>query len=654
MLFILLYSICLVVPGWALLSSLRITGFTNWYLYPISSLGVFVVMSVVFSLFNFPVSWFAVSYFLVVLGLIAMAVKTRYPSLPKFSDWETVSISGNWPIILPAGLFSVLLFYGISVGPYMEIPGDPLWHILKIGEAIEHWVAGEVWEFKAKKDVLLAPNYHWYHFCGWLIELTGANLQRAMASIWIVNFILFTSAFYAFAIRVFKDTELSDLQQKCASALAVVFLLLHFGIGSFSYLRYYAFAPSFIALIGYWSMVIVIWDFLSGRSGLVKAVLLGGFLAFTTMLLHHQEVLFMAVMAVLITGAMFWRWLCAGGSFPWKSRWKDPGLRLKKNRSAQIVCLCFLLVIIGYLVIHGYLYFSRVRNHALEGGWLMPVSHTIPLLKHLFILKPNWQFYQVLTVWGIWGYAVYFFHMRKVKFPVVVVAGIWAPLWTVFNPVFIDFFLRLSFPEVVWRLVYIVPMELALSLLVVLWFQDFSWKTGRAFSYRTVGSLTLILITILLLWPFTTSILSNQYAKFGMLSSVNKEADHRHLNDLVTYLEQISETQLLTDQITGYVINAFTQHRYNGHKFYGHGALNTRDAEYKIEDFNSYQQGILVINQRQGSMSDTGRVSGHWPVNIRLYSKWYSQEFLQFISDNPNHFKLLETLPEISIYRISP
>ena len=561
MLFALLYAFCLIIPGWTILSLFRITGIANGYLYPIASLGFFIGLSVLFSLADLPVSWFSTSYFLFVFCLLAVVLGRLFPVLGREVDWSQITTGIEWKFILPSVVLAVSLFYAITVGPYMEIPGDPLWHMLKIGNAVEHWSTSEIWAFKIKKEVLTTPNYHWYHFCGWLISLTKTNFQQAMNSIWVVNFATFTTAFYWFAMRLFRDTKLSDLQRTWAAILAVVFLVLHFGIGPFSYVRYYVFAPSFMALIGYWSVLIVIWDFLSGRTGILKTVLLGGFLSFATMLLHHQEVLFIGVMAVLLTGAMFWRWLFSGTGYPWQ----DLGPRLRNSRSAQIICASFLLVIVGYLILHGYLYISRVRNYALEGGWLMPVSQTAPILKHLFILKPSGQFYQVLTVWGVWGYLAYFLHARKVAFPLVVAAGIWSPLWTVFNPVFIDFFLRMTYPEVVWRLVYIVPMELALALLVVTWWADFSMKKIQSSKLGVIISGLFIILSFTLLWPFNTSFVNNQYDKFGMLKSVNEDMDQRLLNDLITHLERISKTQVLTDQITGYVVNAFTKHQYNGH-----------------------------------------------------------------------------------------
>ena len=87
-------------------------------------------------------------------------------------------------------------------------------------------------------------------------------------------------------------------QQLSAAVLAVVLTLLHFGIGPFSYVRYYALAPAFMAFTGYWAALILVWNWLKGHGGMAKTILLVGFLGTTTMVLHQQEALFIAVMSV--------------------------------------------------------------------------------------------------------------------------------------------------------------------------------------------------------------------------------------------------------------------------------------------------------------------------------------------------------------------
>ena len=649
----LIYILCLVVPGWAWLSLFGINHKEVWFFYPVASLGFFIALSVTFTLFSITPSLalFSTGYFLLVIGLVVLATPKPLPKL-NVSRFFLSDLSGDHGLLpqtaVPLVVFLGVFIYGLVGGVYVEVPGDPLWHVGKINHASLAWRQQLAPPFNNTQDVFLISNYYWYHFCGWLIALTGVSLESALHSIWVVNLMVVTGCFYGFAKFVLNESTLNQSQRTMAASIAVLFWVFHFGIGPFSYLRYYTFAPSFLAFTGYWSTIVAVWCFFNRDTGRIKLMALSAVLGGTTLMLHQQEALFIAVMSLLLVAAMFLRLVFGAGGYSIK----QIRLRLFATDSTRIVCLCMGLILVGYLLVHGYLYVSRVRNFALEGGWLTPMSDTLGIFKHLYVLKPDRQFYQVITVWGIWGYLMYALRSRQYPVPIIIAAGLWAPLWTVFNPVFIDLFLRVSWPEVVWRLSYLVPMELAMAFLVVSGGSALLRMGRPVKGARKTQSVCLLIGSVVLLLPLGTGVIANPYHKFAMLKSTPKEADYRLVSDLLEELNKYPEQPILTDQVTGYIINAFTVQQYHGHKFYGHGALNTKQAEYETTDFEPYEGGLLIINQRRGSASEIGQISGHWPTNIRAFDEWYSAEFVRFVESNDGMFTPLLDLNELIIYRV--
>jgi len=61
----------------------------------------------------------------------------------------------------------------------------------------------------------------------------------------------------------------------------------------------------------------------------------------------------------------------------------------------------------------------------------------------------------------------------------------------------------------------------------------------------------------------------------------------------------------------------------------------------------------LLINLRDGSNSEVGRIGRHWPQNVRKMQQWYSPAFLQLLDHCPNTFTLLWQARKVSLYRIS-
>jgi len=121
---------------------------------------------------------------------------------------------------------------------------------------------------------------------------------------------------------------------------------------------------------------------------------------------------------------------------------------------------------------------------------------------------------------------------------------------------------------------------------------------------------------------------------------------------MLNQLNQYPENEVLTDQVTGYLINAHSHAHYSGLKFYGTHAFSTRKSQYNSKEFEKYVGSLLVINLRNGGLSKIGKVTQHWPESIRRMQQWYSPEFLQFIKVCPGIMTLLWRNNLVSIYQI--
>ena len=625
--FAFLLLVCLTIPGWSILKLCTANQYSSkdWFFFPVISLGYFIFLFLVYNYADLSYKTFSISYFAVLaVVLAASCLKNGAKVFDKIKD---LSIEDILP---PLVILIVLVLYALWAGAYVEIPGDPIWHMARITDAAQVWREETI---KPVTSLFSSGNYYWYKFCGWLLHLSGSTLSEQLNVLWTVNFIVFTAIFYSFAKTIFEDSELNANEIVWAGAIAVFFLVLHYGIGPFSYVRYYAFAPGYFAMTGYWAIIVLVWRYLSGNVPFIYSLIFASILTLITALLHHQEVMYALLMSAAIISVMFVREVAV----------KKRAVFLNK------VSICFVLLIVCYLSIHIFLYLSKVRNYPLEGGWIIPLNELLPFVDHLYILKPDWQFYQVLTVFGIWAYVVYFFNLRNLKLPVIVVAGLWIPFFTVFNPIFVDLFLRVSYPEVLWRICYVVPFALFMAYMLVRWLRQLLDKTDLIIR---VKSALLILVTISLLFPFNFGFIFNQYDKLTMLKPMSAESDHRQMQDMLDYLNTRPVQNVLTDQVTGYLVNALTEHEYLGAKFYALGTLNTNRQELKLEYFKDYDKGMLVLNFRQGSLSDVGRISGHWGESIRNYSRYYSPAFIKFVESHSDNFELVKQFADVKIYKI--
>jgi len=224
------------------------------------------------------------------------------------------------------------------------------------------------------------------------------------------------------------------------------------------------------------------------------------------------------------------------------------------------------------------------------------------------------------------------------------------PALTVFNPFFVDLFLRYNYPDVLWRLCYLIPLPFAGAFVVVHYLDRL--RKAQGVTQKLKPALILFGLAALLL-PVSTTYFVSPYSRIYTLQSVGDRNGHKLWRDLHEFLGTLEPRDVLTDQVTGYTINALTKHRYRGHKFYGTGAPKIKRANYDKATFEPYDGWLLIVNKRDGRRSDTGRVSKHWPENILKVSRHYPAVLEDFIQREPEMFTKLWEHNQISVYEIN-
>ena len=157
---------------------------------------------------------------------------------------------------------------------------------------------------------------------------------------------------------------------------------------------------------------------------------------------------------------------------------------------------------------------------------------------------------------------------------------------------------------------------------------------------------------LVLLLPISTTFLESRFSRLYTLKPVVPAVGYQQWQDVVTFLGTMEKETVITDQVTGYLINALTPHYYRGHKFYGFGAPKISRKRYSENSFSEFAGSLVIVNRRDGGLSETGKVSGHWPENILKVSRFYSPGFLALVENNPKKFKKIWDQENIQVYEI--
>lgn len=556
--------------------------------------------------------------------------------------WE----KGTWVFI---GVFGSVMLY---VGPYLEFPSDPLFH----AEAIQSWEAAR-WMDSVDKMIPHGKRYsHFAYFIyHWLLTPSDVSfggqsglafLCAVLQSLLLLGFIRFT--------RLFTDNSWVGWFGGVAS-------LGLFGIGIFSFYRYYILADSLISyLVFLEALALVCCFFLKER---IRYLLLLPPLVVFCWFNHRQGVLFL-FNAVVGIGVLLTLFQYKNVSV-WLRRFWVLFIGLSIPVSFSVSSLEHALGLGGWGAI-----FTRL-NHALGlGGW-------IAVLGALFILfKSPSKKHTILAAICLWPCLVLLNPFVLVLLNKVIM-----------NPLV---FYRVIYGSVYWVFLMIFVEYVYTHRNVVL--RWWPWRSFAPWPQRNFLS-RWGLVFALSFFVMGTSLLPQAPVRGkipNLLMKTDARLDGRELESAIRYLRQVAPKQcrdphagkthfpmrsfILSDTyinhyliVTGYfytISDRWSILHPLGHKL---GLVNKPppkqweltvkpEIDKKInfpESLKQYRVCYIVLHNRHlAPKSLAGQESGHWPADYVQAQQRFSRKLHQWVKAHPHHFELAFQDEAVQIYKV--
>jgi hypothetical protein len=542
----------------------------------------------------------------------------RRPSVPKKSSGRRISQYVGFSVVVIG--FSL---YHLNVGAYTEIPSDFWIHL------------GDVWNELININKGVLPS-HGLDIAGILdgnyvsfLHAVVANLFQSNP-LWLVpgatltSSIIFLGATYWFTLRIISNVRLSREAKVAIATLTTILTVFSFGVSAFSYVRYYAYFHSIFNFPLIYLSLLLLMDYTERPQSSAKRLFLIPVFLITMSLAHKQEALFSLI---LLSGVAIWRMIRT-----FQVSKNIPEILWRRTRILGLATITALSLILIYT-------FLRWDMVWPESSDVVDASIFLPFTRGLPIVNPGLRFWNVLAPFGVVVYLWYFSKRRWFSGIDYINVGMLSPLLTLFNPIFVIWFLHLMTEDVLWRMSYLMPLSLVAAFLIVYSFSD-AIKANSRWKLSIAALMTLILTSSLL--PFNFRYLYNPHSRLPSLYSIHATNGAGLWEDLIRTVEKISGNRvILADGVTRYVLSNATPHRQ------GVGGKELWRNKQKLGDLlgtlkrRNYKKGyILVVNRRDGDKSAIGAVSGHWPRDILRVSKHYSLDLDNILKYEINRNKL--------------
>ena len=534
------------------------------------------------------------------------------------------------------GVAVLYFIYHVYMGAYTEIPSD-FWS--RLGDVTEHLgsisqglLIGRVDRTGLFDDTIYIPFLH---------AVLAYNLNSLplwlVSSVTLVTSVLFLLGIYWFTFGLIVKKRCQKSTKVLIALLATIFCLLTYGVASFSYVRYYAYFPHIINATLMFAVLALFLDYVElARPKKVTFVLISLFVLVMA-LINKQEAL---LVLVLLAAIPVWRVI----RIIYERNWTDRDLIV---RTYVLGLSAATIVIIGVSVV----LFWRESS-----SWVQPhlisLGSNFPLIGNLPIANPKMRFWDTLGLFGIVVYVWYVFRRKWFRGMDYVNVAMFSPFYTLFNPVFVLFFLAVSSWDPLWRLSYLMPLPITAACLIGFLFQKSRNDSKQSMRYIDWLLMSLLFVSI------TQSQITSSFDTKSRLPSLVSSSDKNGAalwDDLVMYLDTLEEKQnFLTDPVTNYVLTTALKHE---------GMARAKERwQHKINLFSgNYQKELLyygvddkllIINNRDGDLSINGQLSGHWPDEIVKVSKYYPKNLKTFVDERPADFRLIWESDQIWVYRV--
>lgn len=635
----LIYGLYLFLPGYIVLSCAGTQ--RHKFLLSIGISISIVVLTLV------PIYWIGggISLWLGILHLVIAAViggVRLFPTLYPNQKMGKVILSPLVPKRLYGLGFIFLLvsfgIYHVIVGPYTEIPSDFWKHLARVGVESSVIVDGILGNSSTSTISKLgsSPIYIIHAIVAYLL---GINPLELVAPVTLVTSCLFLGSIYWFTLGLLGRFGLGNGAQVAGGLLAAVLTFATLGTASFSYVRYYAYFPTIFAFPLIYATVVILLDFLGRpRNNGWQLLLIPVFLA-TMWLIHRQEVL---LTLILMGSIVFVRGI--------RSYVLAVGMSTTLKRRARS-SLQFCLALLTFVTIYAF----TTRTMAPWGPpHVVDLGQFLPVLTGLPIDNPFFRFWDTLGYFGLGVYAWFLLRWKIVVRSDFLTAGMLVPLLTNLNPLYAVLFLHFGPATGLWRTAYLMPLGITAAILLTVTFLS---KSARQTSGQKIKAYIIVFFLVMSLIPWHYQGRFNRTSRVPSMLSVHETSGAGLWQDLIKAVDQIQAKRevrrIITDNVTRFVLYSATRSQV---WWWPEREYFPKHRDDYQEDFltSDFTHSLLVINKRNGVLTNSAQHAGHWPPDILKVSQHYPQDLDEFIATHPNLFELLWSAADVNIFLMHP
>lgn len=605
-----------------------------------------------------------------------------------------------WP---PLAIVAGVLIYLTWAGPYTELPADVWDHIERFlyaqhSIASGHFVRLWIWDNLSLTEYISHQGWHWNILYALLCKMSGITTTDSWLPLSIANTIVFCLSIYWFAMFLWSRQRIHSVQKMQAALWTVCFTALWLGVSVFAYIRYYTFASTILNYVIYLAVIILALDYLRSPSWWSHAVWLAPVLLAVMNVIHTQEAVFVFFMGlgmiVLLEGRWTWlknRWSKDGDQMSeaggqksevvkkrWFWTWIRNGLTDRRAPTFVMNMPKIHVFFIGGLIIFGLLLYHSLHKPMVGYGYsaavLKPVFQDV-FHQKWFIQPPTGQFFQVVTWWGVFVYAVFLLNARNFLRQPFILSGMLMPCLVVFNPLTILILSRwVTDLNVIYRCNYMIPLPFVAGFMAMRFSNEIwmwigaGWHNGTQscqrdrpaiivqmksmLFLRRIWAVAALLGLVVLLMPFEPLFGMKSNSRFYTLKPVPEGNDQRRWGDLIALVRTHPQTAILSDSYTSVMLHWMGVNTTAGDWWLRPSSPGT-DRLGLLRKLDQQQDWWLVVNRRNGEFSTNGYISGHWPADVLMhFASFYPENLILFIKQHPELFHEIWSKDQIQVYDI--
>ncbi len=615
-------ALSIFLPGFVLAVALLRSEIANLLSIPLS-LSLYVLVLVCGVLLG-KTHWVFPTY--LTLGIIISLVAVSSPWWRLRLKERVAGLVEFTPVLL------LLVCYQYFSGPFIDHGIDLFWHLHTVQTA-----ANYLTDFSGQLQVSLrlgTQNNAFHYIAAYFSTQTGTPPHRLIEIISIAYPALWSFSIFYFCKYIFRLVGVDKAQLVLSCSLAVFFYWTTFGINNFSFPRYYIGGPVILNYCIFLALVVLLIEQITTRIS-PKLTVLMALLVMVSTYLHPQEAILFLTFCFALSIAYF---LPRIGLGPYSLD------IIPSRRNSQIMFAMFAALLLGFALI-----IFNLPPYSFDPVRLLNLGVVSQKLSSLNILNPTRQFYTVLGIWGFYVYLIALIYYKAITKSAIMLAALILPLVTVFNPLYTEAYLRLTYPQVLWRVLFAMYLPIVASYLILTSLAGWKLMSGSTRFWR----LLLLVPLFGLLLPFKNDFINNSMVRSPSLVRSPVENSYKNWIDLIEFLQGLETRQrILTDPATGYAIRALTQHRYHGFKFFKSNYNEFNFENYQNDPLKQYVGWILVVNLRGGQINSRLNAPHHIYPNIMHTAEHYGPPLFQELELNPQKYQLLWKSDKIFVYLI--